>query len=104
VVFLAAFWDFLREPVNMIAGLSMPVNVLLFIVALVLLGVSLLAWKKNKSKRLLLVTISFGLFFVKALLSLLDYFVSPGIFMNYAIQGFFDLVILVFLFVALFRK
>jgi hypothetical protein len=103
-MFLVAPWDFLREPVNIIAGVAMPVNFLFFVVALILFGISFLAWRKKGSRKLLLVSASFGLFLAKSILMLLDYFVSPGVFMNYAIQGFFDLLILLALFLALFRE
>lgn len=97
-------WEFLREPMNLINSFSMPINVLFFIVAFFLFAIAFLAWKKRPSQKLLLVASAFGIFLFKSLLMVLDYFLSPGYFMNYAIQGFFDLVILALLFAAIFRK
>ncbi len=97
-------WEFLREPMNLVSGFSMPINVLFFIVAFFLFAISFLAWRKKPSQKLLLVASAFGIFFLKSVLMVLDYFLSPGYFMNYAVQGFFDLVILGLLFIAIFRK
>lgn len=94
-------WEFLKEPVDLIGQFALPINALFFIVAGLLVVISFLAWRKKGSKRLLLVTGAFGVLFLKSILMLLDYFLSPGYFMNYAIQGFFDLLVIVMIFVAL---
>jgi hypothetical protein len=97
-------WEFLKEPIYALNEFSMYVAILLLLVALVLFSISLLAWKKKSSRRLLIVSAAFGLFLFKAVLVFLDYFISPGYFMNYAIQGFFDLGILILLFVSLLKN
>jgi len=100
----AAPWDFLRGPIQWI-GLAEPVIVwLMLVVSAVVFGIALLAVRKKYSARLVLVSIAFGLFFLKSLLIMLDVYASPGNFMNYSLQSFFDLLIIGCLFVALFRK
>ena len=76
----------------------------MFLVSLGLLIVALLAFKKKGSKRLALVVGAFGLFFIKSALGLLDLYVSPGIFMNFAVQGVFDLLIIGAFAIALLKK
>jgi hypothetical protein len=76
----------------------------LFLVSLGLLIVAVLAVKKKGSKRLMLVAGAFGLFFIKSALGLIDLYISPGIFMNFAVQGFFDLLIIGAFAIALFKN
>ena len=100
----AAPWDFLRDPA---AGLTVVDPITSWIVFLVSLGVfivAFLALRKRASPRLSWVFAAFGLFLLKRLLIVIDIYVSPGEFMNNAIQGFFDLLIILCFFVALFRK
>lgn len=101
---LAAPWDMLREPVNLIGSLSPILSWVLLLVAGALMVISILAHNKRRSRTTLWVGIAFNLFFIKSLLVVLDIYVSSGNFFNYAIQSFFDLAILVSLFLAVFRK
>jgi hypothetical protein len=100
----AAAWDVFRIPVEIAIALNPFVMGLLFLVSLAILGIALLALKKKKSKRLMIVAIAFGLIFIKSALGLIDLYVSPGIFMNFAVQGFFDLLIVGAFAIALFKK
>lgn len=101
---MCALWDVLR-PLADAAGTIEPITVwVLAIVAAALVGIAFLAYKKAKSKKLLFVLIAFGLFFIKAVLGVLDVYYSPGVFMNFSVQGAFDVAILVALFIALFKK
>jgi hypothetical protein len=100
----SAPWDFLREPVNLVGSFSLILAWVLFFVSISLLGVAILAYKKKRSHATLFVGIGFGLFFSKALLIVMDYYLSNGNFFNYAIQSFFDLAIIVSLFIAVFKK
>lgn len=100
----AAPWDFLRPPMDAVMTIS---PIIAWVVAIIALGVavvSILAVKKKKSRRLMLVSGAFVLFFIKSALALADLYVSPGTFMNVSVQGFFDLIIIGALFIALFRK
>jgi len=100
----AAPWDFLRIPTEIANTINPVVVWLATIISLIVVVVSLLALKKKKSQRLWFVSGAFGLFFIKSVLGLVDLYISPGIFMNFAVQGVFDLLIIVALFLALFRK
>lgn len=104
VFVFAAPWDFLR-PATEIANVINPIIVWgLGIISLVLFLIAVKALRKKSSKRLMLVTLAFGLFALKSVLNLMDLYFSPGIFMNFAVQGFFDFFILVALFIALFKE
>ena len=101
---MSAPWDFLREPALWV-GVIEPVTLwILLIVSAVLFGIALLALRKKPSSKLRWVTGAFGLFFLKSFLLVADIYFSPGDFMNKSITGFFDLLIMLSFFVALFRK
>ena len=100
----AAAWDVFRVPVEVATALNPLVMGLLFLVSLSILVIALLALKKKKSKRLMVVATAFGLIFIKSALGLIDLYVSPGIFMNFAVQGVFDLLIIGAFAIALLKK
>lgn len=100
----AAPWDSLKIIPDIAVQLNLVVEWLLVIVSLLVLSISAIALKKTKSQKLAFVTIAFGLFFLKSVLNLIDIYFSPGFFMNFAVQGLFDLLIIASLFIALFRK
>jgi hypothetical protein len=103
-VFASTPWEFLRVPVEVAMVVS---PIVLWVVGVISLGVMLVAFlalRKKSSRRLWFVSGAFALFFIKAILNLLDMYVSPGSFMNFAVQGIFDLCIIGALFLALFRK
>ena len=101
---LAAPWDFLRGPTDLAMNLSPIFAWIVLIISLAVLVVSILAVKKKKSRRLLLVSVAFALFSIKLILNLVDLYASPGFFMNIGVQSVFDLLIMGALFTALFRK
>ena len=100
----AAPWDIFREPVQVVGNADTIISWVLLIVAFALVCIASLALRKKPSSRLKWVTVAFGVFFIKALLIVIDVYFSPGYFMNFAVQGLFDVVILGILFVGLFRK
>jgi len=101
---MSAPWDFLREPVNFV-GILEPLTLwVLLVVSISMLGIAILALKKKSSPKLKWVAGAFGLFFIKSALLVIDYYFSPGNFMNQAIIGFFDLCVMIAFFIALFRK
>jgi len=100
----AAPWDFLRPVVGVAEGLDVVVSFVVLLVSLAIAAIAGMAVRKKKSRRLWLVFAAFGLFFVKLLLNFVDLYMSPGRFMNNAILGVFDLLILAALFLAIFRK
>lgn len=101
---MVAPWDFLREPAVWV-GFIEPITLwVLLLVSAGIFGISVLAYKKKPSSRLKWISAAFGLFGFKSLLLVLDIYFSPGNFMNNSILGFFDLMIMIGFFVALFRK
>jgi hypothetical protein len=104
MVFASAPWDVLRPGIELATLFNPLILFVSLIISLVLVIISFLAWNKSKSKRLLIVFGAFSLFFIKSILMVLDFYFSPGIFMNFAVQGFFDLLIIGILFIALFKK
>ncbi len=103
-VFATAVWEPLRLFPE-IAGAINPIIIwLLFLVSLSVLVISSLALYKKKSQKLLFVTIAFVFFFLNSSLNLIDFYFSPGYFMNFAVQGLFDFLVIVSLLIAIFRK
>ena len=100
----AAPWDFLRMPIEVANIVDPIVTWIVLLVSLALMAIAALAYKKSRSPKLAWVLAAFALFFVKRLLNLLDLYVSPGVFMNVAIQSVFDFLVMACLFAALFRK
>jgi hypothetical protein len=101
---LAAPWDFLRGATETATVVNPIIAWIVLIIALGVALVAVMALRKKKSKRLLLVSVAFGLFFLKTVLNLVDLYFSPGTFMNLGVQSIFDLVIIGALFIALFKK
>ena len=97
------FWDFLRPLTITAAQLDPYVKILVFLLALGLFIIAYLAYAKNKSKRLLFVSVAFAFFAIKWLIKLVDIFVSPGLFLADSSENVFELLILASLFIALFR-
>ena len=107
LVFIASIvfaepWDFLRTPINWIDLVQPAIVWLMLVVSAVVFCIALLALKKKFSRKLAFVGAAFGLFFLKSLLIVIDQYVSPGNFLNYGIQAFFDLLTIGCLFIALF--
>jgi len=100
----AAPWDFLREPANQIVFVNPITAWIVFLVSIVLVLIAVMAFKRKNSPRLAWIAAAFALFFVKRLLIVVDLYASPGVFMNDALQGFFDLLMILALFVGIFRK
>ena len=102
--FAAAPWDFLRPTLAAADAISPVITAIVLLISAFIFGIALLAYKKKKSQALLWVSVAFGLFVLKRILYLVDLYVSPGVFMNFAIESIFDLLILASLFLAIFRK
>jgi hypothetical protein len=103
-VFAANFWEPLRA-IPEIAVVINPIIIwLLFLVSLSILIISALAFNKKRSQQLFFVTIAFIFLFLKSSLNLVDFYFSPGYFMNFAVQGIFDFVVMLSLLLAIFRK
>ena len=99
-----AFWDFLRPLTQMAWDLNIFAEGLAMVLSIAILVISLLAYNKTKSKRLLLVSAAFFFFTLKWVLKVVDQFVSPYFFVSRAAEAVLDLVILALLFYAIFKK
>jgi hypothetical protein len=97
-------WDSLRLVTELAHAFSEPIKWLNLILALVLLAVSLFAYKKNRSQRFLFVSLAFLFFAIKWGLVVLDIYVSPGSFLGDASQNVFEFFIFLFLVLALFKR
>lgn len=77
---------------------------IVFIFAAAIFAVSYLAFMRTESQKFLLVTIAFLLFALKLAIQLVDIFYSPGNFFAPPMENLFDLLMLAFLFFAIFKK
>jgi hypothetical protein len=96
------------EPLRVISALAANLDFItrfiVLIIALALMGIAFLAYRKKKSQRLLFVALAFLLFAVKWVLKVLDLYLSPGTFFTDPSENVFELLILASLFAALFKK
>lgn len=98
------FWDFLRPLTDFAAAIDPYAKIFVLLLAFGIFVVSVLAYRKVKSNKFLFVSIAFFLFSVKWLFQVFDIFLSPGNFLGDSSQTIFELFILIFLFLAIFRK
>ena len=98
------FWDFLRPLTDFATAIDPYAKIFVLLLAFGIFVVSVLAYRKVKSNKLLFVSIAFFLFSIKWLFQVFDIFLSPGNFLGDSSQTIFELLILVFLFLAIFRK
>ena len=99
-----AFWDILRPITNQAIAFDFFTSIIVFVLSIALFAISILAYRRTKSRRFVFVTIAFSLFAVKSALNMIDLFVSPGYFFHKAANNIFELGILVSLFLAIFKK
>ena len=97
-------WDSLRPISDFASGIDLPVKVIVFLLTAGIFAISLLAYFKSKSKRILLVSIAFLFFALKWLVKIIDLFYSPGNFLSDSSESVFELGIIAFLFVAIFYR
>ncbi|MCX6802285.1 MAG: hypothetical protein NT067_04200 [Candidatus Diapherotrites archaeon] len=97
-------WDALR-PLDSFAQAINPLTTwIVFLLAAVLMFLSVTAWLRKKEKRFLFVALAFVFFFLKWLLALLDIYLSPGRFFSWAGGTIVELLIFLCLFLALFKR
>ena len=105
IVFAEAYaWDALRPVSDFAKQIDLPIKVIVFLLALSIFAVSVLAYRKAPSKRMLLVAAAFFLFSLKWLVKLVDLFYSPGNFLSDSSENVFELGILISLLIALFHS
>ena len=99
-----AFWDILRPITNQAVAFDFFTSIIVFVLSIALFAISILAYRRTRSRRFVFVTIAFFLFAAKCSLNIVDLFVSPGYFFHKAANNIFELGILVALFLAIFKK
>lgn len=97
-------WDALRPASDFAKSVDVPVKLLVFLLSAAILAVSLMAYRKSKSKRILLVSVAFLFFALKWLVKIIDIFYSPGNFLSDSSDSIFEFGILAALFLALFYR
>ncbi len=97
-------WDFLWDVTQQAVNMDFLTRLIVFALSLVILVVALLAYKRSKSNKFLFVTIAFFLFALKWALKVVDMFYSPGEFFHRAAENVFELLILIALVAAIFKK
>ena len=99
-----SFWDFLRPITQAAWNFNLAAEGIAVILSIVLLAISVIAYKKTKKKRLLFVSGAFFFFALKWIFKVADQFISPGFFFSRASEAIFEVAILALLFYALFKK
>ncbi|MBN2067083.1 MAG: hypothetical protein JW744_01300 [Candidatus Diapherotrites archaeon] len=99
-----AFWDFLRPLTQQAIEIDFYTRIIVFVLSAAMFAVSLLAFRKSKSRKLMFVSIAFFLFALKWAFKIADLFISPGEFFHRAAENLVELLILASLFIAIFKK
>ena len=97
-------WDFLRPLTDAATTFDFITRIIVFILAVIIFIISIIAYKRSKTKRIALVAIAFFLFAFKWLVKIIDLFVSPGWFFGDASENIVELLILLFLAIAIFYR
>ena len=97
-------WDSLRPLTQFALDADPYIKVLVFLLSLAIFVISFLAYRKTKTQKLLFVSFAFLFFALKWLVKVLDLFVSPGRFLSDPSENVFEFLILVSLFMAIFKK
>lgn len=97
-------WDALRPLTDVAIQFDPVTKIIVLLLSFGIFVISLLAYKKARSQKLLFVSIAFLLFSLKWLVKAFDLFFSPGNFLSDSSENVFEFFILVMLFFAIFRK
>lgn len=97
-------WDILRPLDKLAVTFDIYLTPVILVVSLALFVIAASAYRKNPSRRFLLIATAFLFFAAQWVLRTIDLFVSPGIFFSIAAQDMFELIVLASLFLALFTK
>jgi len=98
------WWDILRPVTEQAETFDIYTRYLVLIFSFIIFVIALKAYLKKKNQKLLLVLTAFTLFFIRGLLKVLDLYFSPGDFLSKAAQNVFELLILLALVMAIFRR
>lgn len=97
-------WDFLRPLNNAAEALNEFTTWVVFLLSVTLTVIAVLAYRKKQSKRYAFIAFAFVFFSLKWLLKVIDLYLSPGHFFNWAGGTIVELVIFACLFIALFKR
>jgi len=97
-------WDALRPFNSLAETLSDGTIWVVFLLSAALMVIAVLAYKRKQSSRHGFIALAFVFFFVKWLLKVIDIYLSPGHFFNWAGESLVELVIFTCLFIALFKR
>ncbi|MFH1240678.1 MAG: hypothetical protein V1672_05735 [Candidatus Diapherotrites archaeon] len=97
-------FQFLKELSTVAAEFDIYVKFIVLFFALGLLVISVKAYLKKKSPRMLFLAAAFFLFAAKWGLKILDLYFSSGVFLPDPSENVFELAIFVMLFAAIFKK
>lgn len=97
-------WNSLRPLEQASETMNFVSTITVLLLSAGLFAISLKAFQKNNSNRFLLLSLAFGIMFVKFLIKILDFFYSPGYFFSQAAQNVFDFLVLIALFASLIKK
>ena len=94
----------LKDLSHLIAQFDFYTRFIVFFFSLGILVIAAIAYKRTKSRRMLLIAGAFFLFAAKWGIKIMDLYFSPGFFFPDASENIVELVILLLLLIALFKK
>jgi hypothetical protein len=97
-------WNALRPLAEMAVTYDPAIKGIVFLLALGMLALSVLAYKKTHARNFMFISLAFLFFAVKWGLKVIDVFFSPGTFFTDSSENVFELLIFASLFLAVFRK
>ncbi|MDD5148164.1 MAG: hypothetical protein PHH08_01735 [Candidatus ainarchaeum sp.] len=98
------FWDFLRPLSEAVNGFLGPIVLIGLVISIIIFAIAIKSYLKTKSRKLLFIAVAFLLFLVKWVIQAADLFWSPGIFFGVPAQSVAEILIMVFILLAVFRK
>ena len=101
---IQAITDPLRNFTNALISLDFLARHIVLLLSAFIFFIAWKAYTQAKSQKLLLIAIAFGVFTLKWVLQVLDLYFSPGTFFPNHAENIAELVILLSLFFALFKK
>jgi hypothetical protein len=98
------FWDFLRPLSETADKLLGPIVLIGLVISIIIFAIAIKSYFKTKSRRLLFIAVAFLLFMVKWVIQAVDIFISPGLFFGIPAQSVAEILIMIFILLAVFKK
>ncbi|MBI4210872.1 MAG: hypothetical protein HY544_05195 [Candidatus Diapherotrites archaeon] len=99
-----SLWEGLRPVTGFAKDFELPIKGVVMVCSLAVFIISMLAYRKSGSRRILLVSVAFGLLALKWLVKITDVMYSPGYFLSDASDAVFELLVIASLLVAIFYR